>query len=188
MKNKTIIYLFVLLLFASCGKNRKRQHDLDEISNMKKEFEQSIVAANYDVNKANKLVVLYDQFIEEYPKDSLIPEMMIAKAIIQASYLGETKNAVSDLVQISEKFPKSPQAPQGLFLAADFYQSKLKDFDNARKCYQKMIEDYPKDPLTPQAKILLQNLGKTPEELLEIILQKKGLEDISHESVTPEKK
>lgn len=187
MKIRSIIYFLVLLTMISCGKSRKRQHSLDEITKMKEAFEKSIVDQNYDVNKAGQLVTLYEQFIADYPKDSLIPEMMINKAVVEASYLGDTRKAVMELTSISDKFPASPQAAQGLFLAGDFYQSKLKDFSNARKCYQKMIENYPKDPLTDQARVLLQNLGKTPEELLEIILEKKGLEEISHESPHSEK-
>ena len=120
---------------------------------------------------------LYSKFMEEYPKDSVVPEMMIKQAILQASYIGETAMAVKTLEKIVDNFPKSVQAPQGLFLAGDYYQYKLQDLAAARRCYQKMIDQYPKDPLTVQAKVLIENLGKTPEELLDAILDKRAEED-----------
>jgi len=174
---KTLMIIAVIALLTACSGNKKRQKAINEINKLNKEFDESVTGQNFDLNKAHQLVELYSNFVEEYPKDSVAPEMMIKQAILQASYLGETKLAVSLLESISEKYPKSVQAVQSLFLAGDYYQYKIKDLTAARKCYQKMIDKYPKDPLTSQARILMQNLGKSPEELLDMILDKAASEN-----------
>jgi len=180
--NRIIIFIGILAIIAtSCGKSKKREKAIDEINNLTKEFESSISDYNFDLNKAHQLAELYNNFISEFPKDSVVPEMTIKLSILQASYLGETQLAVQNLESLVDKFPDSEQAPQALFLAGDYYQYKLKEFDKARNCYEKMVEKYPKDPLTAQARILLQNLGKSPEELLDIILDKKAEEEAANQ-------
>jgi len=176
--NRIILIIGVVALLAvSCSNSKKREKAISEINELTQAFEKSIAGSNFDLNKAHQLAELYNNFMTAYPKDSVVPEMMIKLAILQASYLGETDAAVENLKSISAKFPESEQAPQALFLAGDYYQYKLQELDKARECYQKMIDEYPKDPLTAQARILLQNLGKSPEELLDIILDKRAEEE-----------
>ncbi len=49
----------------------------------------------------------------------------------------------------------------GFILAND-----LQDFDAAKETYELYIEKYPDGQLADDAKIELENLGKTPEEIL----------------------
>ena len=53
-----------------------------------------------------------------------------------------------------------------LFMKAFLFDESLKDVENARKYYQEFIDKYPNHEFAKQAKLLMENLGKSQEEVL----------------------
>jgi tetratricopeptide (TPR) repeat protein len=76
---------------------------------------------------------------------------------------------------IIEKYPNDKRGATSLFLKAFTYDNDLKDFTNAKKYYEEFLAKYPNNEFTESAKFLLENLGKSEEELKEI-LEKKSKE------------
>ena len=74
---------------------------------------------------------------------------------------------------IIEKYPNHERAAQSLFLKAFTLDNNLKQFDQAKVIYEDFLEKYPENEFAASAQFLLENLGKSDEELLEA-LQKKG--------------
>ncbi|MCF8237814.1 MAG: hypothetical protein K9I85_06635 [Saprospiraceae bacterium] len=63
-------------------------------------------------------------------------------------------------------FPKSEIAPKARFLEGFTQENELKDLEAARASYEGFLEEYPNDVFAKDARILLQNLGVDPEELI----------------------
>lgn len=68
---------------------------------------------------------------------------------------------------IIAQYPESPRAAQSLFLKAFTLDNDLNQFDKARTLYEEFLKTYPDNEFAPSAQFLLENLGKSDEELLE---------------------
>lgn len=83
-------------------------------------------------------------------------------------------NKAIDLYQwISRDYPTTPYGPKSLFLTAFTYENHLADIDNARLNYELFLKLYPDDELARDARILLDNLGKDPEEIIRQFMEQK---------------
>lgn len=69
-------------------------------------------------------------------------------------------------------YPEHEKAPQALFLKAFTYDNNLNDVENARKHYEEFLEKYPENDFADDTEFLLENLGKSDEEILEALTKK----------------
>jgi tetratricopeptide (TPR) repeat protein len=107
------------------------------------------------------------------PKDSLSPVFLIDAATI-ARNLGNTTETLELFKWVYEKFPNHKKAPEAMFYEAFTYDSDLKDYEKARTAYETFMEKNPDHPFVDQAKIMMDNLGKSDEELLENLSKTKN--------------
>jgi TolA-binding protein len=63
-------------------------------------------------------------------------------------------------------FSENERVPLALFLQGFIYENNLADMPNAKLKYEEFLEKYPQHEMAKDAQIALQNLGKTPEELI----------------------
>ncbi len=73
---------------------------------------------------------------------------------------------------IIESYPKYEKAPTTLFLKGFIIENELQNDDMAREVYEEFVDKYPSHDLADDVKFLLENLGKTNEEILELIEKK----------------
>ncbi len=59
-----------------------------------------------------------------------------------------------------------------MFLMAFAYENYLKDTEKAKQAYEAFLKKYPENQLARDAKFSLDNLGKSPEEVMDMILKK----------------
>ncbi len=111
-------------------------------------------------------------------------EPALAKAPEFLHHAAETARTLRDIPKaielydwITVTYPAHPRAATSLFLKAFTYDNDLKDFDKAGEYYKEYLSKYPNDEFSESAKFLLDNLGKSEEEL------KKMLEEKSKENV-----
>lgn len=81
------------------------------------------------------------------------------------------KKSVSLYKQIFNEYPNSEKAESSLFMASFILANDIRDYESAKKSYELYLEKYPNGNLAKDAKIELQNLGKTPEQVLKEKLQ-----------------
>ncbi|MCZ6703066.1 MAG: hypothetical protein O6940_08500 [Ignavibacteria bacterium] len=119
-------------------------------------------------------VLSYETLINEYPNDKLAPEAIARLAAIYQNKLvkniSETeslKKSVELFKSIYDKYPKSEQAPTGLFMVGFVEANELHDYDAATKTYNLFIKLFPNHELITSAKEELNNMGLTPEEILQ---------------------
>ncbi|MDP4117153.1 MAG: tetratricopeptide repeat protein, partial [Bacteroidota bacterium] len=77
------------------------------------------------------------------------------------------EKSVTYYKQIAEKYPKYGKAPDALFSAGFILANDLKKYEDATAAYNKLVKDYPNSNWTPQAKEELDNMGLTPEQILD---------------------
>lgn len=170
MKMKHIgLLLIIVLLLAGCNGTDKKTSTgevnlTDSIAGLENElFNQN--ASRIDRDKAIKLVDFYSQYATEFPDDSLSPEYLY-----KASDISMNLNRPVETIQLFDRmlteYPDFEKTPTTLFLKAFVYEDQMNDLDNARKYYQLFIEKYPDSEFADDAKVSLENLGKSPEDLI----------------------
>lgn len=74
---------------------------------------------------------------------------------------------------IIERYPNHPRAAQSLFLKGFTLDNNLNQYEQAKVIYEAFLAKYPDNEFAESARFLIENLGKTDEELLQS-LQEKG--------------
>jgi len=94
------------------------------------------------------------------------------RAAETARTLRDIPRAIRIYDWIISVYPESPRGATSLFLKAFTYDNDLKDYTRAGKYYNEFLTKYPNNDFTESAKFLLQNLGKSEEELKKILDEK----------------
>lgn len=164
MKALKAIALLILsgAFLLSCSD--PRSEDIEKINNM----EQALFAEEGSMgsmDKANELIDTYLSFADLYTEDSLAPEYLFKAADI-AMNINRGEMAIDLYNRILSSYPDFRKAPECLFLKAYVYENNLGQLNKARVFYQEFIDKYPDNDFADDAEISIQNLGKSPEELI----------------------
>jgi outer membrane protein assembly factor BamD (BamD/ComL family) len=161
---KVIIFALsgIMMTMVSCGPSREKI--VNRIQTMEKSLF-SPDAVGFNKQKADSLLSLYENFIEENPRDSLAPGFLFKAANI-AMNAGDGQRAIKLFDQYMQDYPDKPKAPLCLFFKAFIYENLMQNLDKARETYLLFIEKYPSDDFTQDAKMALMNLGKSPDMLV----------------------
>ena len=89
------------------------------------------------------------------------------KAAEMANAIGDHKMALGLFDEIISAYSKTKKAPLSLFLKGFTYENNLEDFNNATFYYTMFLKKYPDHKLARDVQFLVDNIGKTGEELIE---------------------
>ncbi len=158
---KLLTPLLVISLIAAC--TSEKQKLTNAIDAKEKELMADSLQA-IDTKKAKEMIALYKSYAEKYATDTISYDYLFKAADI-SNGIGEYKEAIGLYKTVSEKrdFRKKAVA---LFLQGFIYENQLKDYFQARKVYEEFLKEYPDHVLTDDVNYSLQNLGKSPEELI----------------------
>ena len=151
------------------------ENDANEI----KAAEDELDSANdgfINKEKALELVDLYINYADAYPQDTMAVEYLF-KAAEFCLNLGEGVRAIGYYDRVINDYPDFRKAPESLFLKGYIFENYLGDLENARKIYTEFIERYPDNEFADDAEVSIQNLGKTPEELIREFEEKQAVSD-----------
>lgn len=95
------------------------------------------------------------------------------RAAETARTLRDIPKAISLYDWIINRYGDTPRGATALFLKAFTYDNDLKDFEKARTYYEEFLAKHPNNEFAESAKFLLENLGKSDEQLRQIIEEKK---------------
>lgn len=161
MKLNTTILLSTIILFSACS-SHKDQALFNSAAEKSK-------AKNY-----SEALKDYQEIINEYSGSEKAPESIFAVAAMYHMYQipnvskdESLKKAVEYYQKLYQQFPKDERAPKALFMSGFILANELRNFDAARLAYQEFLNKFPKHELAGPAKTELENLGKTPEEILQ---------------------
>ncbi len=158
----SLLILALVAALASCGSSNEK--DAAEIQTA----EDTLFSTSegfIDKAKALELVDLYVDYANSYPDDSMAVEYLFKGAEFCLN-LGEGQRAITLYNRVIQEYPDFRKVPECLFLKGYVYENYLGDLDNAKAIYLEFIEKYPDNEFADDAEISIQNLGKSPEELI----------------------
>ncbi len=165
-------YFYALLISTilfSCNtvvEKSKIDTDREKLTEMEAKL-MSDSTMQIDKELAKSTMVEYANFAENYPEDSLAAEYFFKAAeLAQALQIGTQAVLYYDL--IIEKYPNYKRISYSYFLKGFVYENVLADMDNAKIAYTEFLEKYPNHEFADDAKVLIDNLGKSPEELIKM--------------------
>ncbi len=165
-----ISVLVVASIFIfSCTNNESNSKvddsvSLSQIENLENELFNSEIV-NLNTEKALQLGKLYVEYASEYPNDTLAPEFLYKTADISMN-VGRPQLTIVLFEKIIDNYPNYKNIPTIMFLMGYVYENQLNDYEKARNYYIDFLDKYPDSDFADDATISLNNLGKSPEEMI----------------------
>ena len=164
----------IMIMMLSCGPGK------DELNADIQKLEKEVFAPNSfvpDKQKATELIALYEKYAEKFPKDS-VSGLYLYKGGKMAMSVNDGEKAISLFDKVTRLFPGVSVAPECVFLTAFVYENNLRNITKARDTYKDFLQKYPSHDLADDARLSLDNLGKTPEQIVKEFEEKlKAKED-----------
>ena len=110
-----------------------------------------------------KAASLFGDFLKNYPDHLLAPAALKEFAAV-SQQRGEFLKALSLYRRLIEQFSESEYCDEAQFMMAFIYEEYLKDYTKAREAYGRLVEYYPDSDLAESARLLLQHVGRNPED------------------------
>jgi len=170
---KLLPFVFALCIFASCGSGNSnsgaqqlsKEEILSNIAKAEKDLYPGGDKFTFDSKKALNLVQAYEAFVTANPTDNASADYLFKSAEIYRS-LKDFKKSNECYEKIISQFPSYEKAAHSLFLMGFCYENDLKQLDKAKALYQKFLNQYPEHELRDDVEFSLNNIGKSPEEII----------------------
>jgi len=161
MKSFCLLFL-ALVIFVGCSSKKTDKELFDEAQTFIQQ------------QKYPEAAMAFEELTNNYPESSLAPNALSQLASIyqnkQIKNLSENESlekSIQLFKKLHDEYPSSEYAASGLFMAGFIYANELKNFEEAKKCYQQFLKEYPHDDLAASAQAELDNMGMSPEEILQ---------------------
>lgn len=152
----------------SCKPNKE---DLKaNISELEAKLEASI-KTNIDIQAANTLLESYDDYIVYFQEDSLAEEYLYRAGEL-ALNMKKTITAEKYLELYENNYDSGPHSVEVLFHLANLNENQKADIVTAEKYYNLVISKFPESNFAKISSQALTTLGKTPDEILEMLKAK----------------
>lgn len=155
-------------LIISCTDSKKQTSDKEVTIEEITAFEGELFGGEMttpDLKKAKELVQMYISYANNNPTDEKSPDLLFKAADISMN-LDSGTNTIALFNRIIKEYPNYKNVATVMFLKGFVYEDQLQDYQNAAKCYMEFLEKYPESDFADDAQVSLNNLGKTPEELI----------------------
>lgn len=165
MRNLTNLTTLLVLSFTLMviGCSNPRQKDVSKIENLESEVDKQ--AAVPDTANLNELIKEYTSFVDKYPQDSLAPKYLY-RAIRVSMSMNDGQLAMKLIDRSINEYNKGPRYAEVVFLKAYVYENLIGNYGRASEIYRDFIRNFPDHELADDAQVAIQNMGKTPEELI----------------------
>lgn len=158
---KIVAFTVVLVFLAACSQNS------DE--SLYQEAKSKIADGNY-VGAIND----YKKIVSDFPKSNYAASTKFELGKLYQGHVlpkipreESMKEAIKYYTQVNTEYPDSVEAINSLFMIAFLEANEIGNLDKARETYEEFIKRYPDHELAVSARAELNNLGKTPEEILQ---------------------
>lgn len=115
----------------------------------------------------NIAIFQFEELADEYPGHPLAQASLFRVAELHNNGTRDFPKSIAAYRRLGMTYSETPQAPLSLFMMGFLYNNELKNFDSAGAVYRRFIERFPEHELTSSARAELENLGKSPEEIIE---------------------
>jgi outer membrane protein assembly factor BamD (BamD/ComL family) len=178
---KYTLLLLISLVLAGCGKpTAEESFAAGEQSQLKAEDNLGSPAGVQD-----SLFLLaihhFEQVVENNPDHPLAESALFRVAELHTNGTRRFTEAIDAYQRFGALFGGSPQAPVSMFMVGFLYNNELHQIDSADAAYRRFLKDYASHELAASARAELDNLGKSPEQIIE-----QRIASIKEESSDPE--
>lgn len=118
-----------------------------------------------DLRLANDLINGASVYALISPEAESVPEFLY-KAGETARTIQAFGKAIELYDRLLERYPNYEKTPQAMFLKAFTLDNDLRRLEDARAVYEGFLAKYPDDEFADDTKFLLDNLGKSDEEII----------------------
>ena len=126
-----------------------------------------------DLKQANKYINYTEIYALMQPKEKVAPELLQKAGEVARSIRAYPKS-IEIYDWILEKYGTSTYASQALFMKAFTFDNELNDKRKAKAYYEEFLKKYPDDSFADDTKFLLDNIGKTNEDIIKGFNNTKG--------------
>lgn len=135
---------------------------ISEFDRLKKEMQED---EDQDIKKLNKLIALSIDLVNNYPENETAPEKLDLAA--QLSYAkGNARQSVEYYNRLINEYPDFAGLEYSYFMYANHLDLDLRKIDEATKAYQEFIERFPNSQFIPEAKMRLENIDMSMEDII----------------------
>ncbi len=160
-KLNVLIILSITLFIVGCGMNSDKDY-----------FEAA--QKSLDAEKYSEALVNFQKIVDEFPKSehykfALLKIGELNQGLVDTSLTNEESllKAVKAYTKFHKKFHSDPKAPQTLFMIGFIQANELNNIEAAKSAYSKFLKLYPESEMAESAKAEIENLGLTPDEILQ---------------------
>ena len=159
------------IILVSCSTEVEVKNvDCNQHNEIIKSKEAAFVEFGYDAQLIQDLIVLYASYANFCREDSLTPEYLMRRAdLLRGS--GKIRQAISQFKDVHDSYPSYQNKITCAFIAAFLYETELNDREMAEKLYLQVIESYPESHEASVARVSLQHLHETSDELISRLKQ-----------------
>lgn len=166
----SLLIVFATLLLASCG-SQTREEALAQVKQAEDQLYAKQDVFQFNDSLATVTIEAYNNFAASFPEDSLSAEYLFKAAdLYRAQHKYEP--ALEVYSNIQQNYPDYKKVPQTIFLQGFVYENDLQDLDKAKERYSTFLEKYPNHELAKDVQFSLNNLGRSPEDIIKEFNQK----------------
>lgn len=115
--------------------------------------------------ESKNFVTIAEALADKNPNDTLAA-LPLYKAAEVVRAMNDPKKATLIYERIHNDYTSFSKAPEALFMLAFTYDENLNDLEAAKATYEKFLRLYPDNVFAESTPMLLENLGKSDEEIL----------------------
>jgi TolA-binding protein len=118
-------------------------------------------------------VAMATQLADKYPNDTLAA-MPLYRAAEVVRAMNDPKRTAAIYQKVNSSYPTFSKAPEALFMLGFTYDENLGDLEKAKAVYTDFLQKHPTHSFADDTQMLLENLGKSDEEILKELEKKAG--------------
>ncbi|MEO1261553.1 MAG: tetratricopeptide repeat protein [Bacteroidota bacterium] len=163
---KKLIFLLALsstLIFTFCKSGTDVNSIVEAITALENEYGADPGNAR---SKINPLLVKYEEYVAHPEGDEKTKIDYLLRAGEMAALVEQYGKSLGYYEQILTEYPNSEKVATALFMKGYTLDDKLKKLDDAKAVYEEFLAKYPEDEFADDTKFLLENLGKSEEEII----------------------
>lgn len=163
--NKVLFSALILItVLASC--NAKRDWSQKAIEKQEKTLAEQAQKGKVDSSSVNNLLKDYEAYATAYPNDTNGANYLF-KAADFYRYMRKPLRSIELYSKIYAHYPTLSKRPYALFLQGFIFENEVGNTHSAKNLYEKFLAEYPAHPIAKDVQTTLNNLGKTPEQLIQ---------------------
>jgi tetratricopeptide (TPR) repeat protein len=166
----------IALLFSCSENTSKNKLEKEKILVLIQETEKIIYSDSItDINPsvANNAIMLYSKYANAFDDDTLSADYLF-KAAELCKALNKSQLSLNYYEKVEQNYPSFRNMDLVIFMQGFVNEVQLKNYEKARFHYERYIAKYPKSPLCKDLRTMIENLGKSDEDLIKEFLLKEN--------------